>query len=168
MQISNNLVGSIHYTLKNDAGEVLDSSQGQEPLEYLHGNGNIVVGLEKALEGKTAGDKLSVTISPEEGYGEYDDTLIQELPKEMFSGVEEIEEGMEFHAQTQDGLQVIEVSKVEGDTITVNSNHPLAGQNLHFDVEVVGVREARKAELEHGHAIAQEKSCCDYGSNCCD
>lgn len=151
MQISNDLVGSIHYTLKNAEGEVLDSSEGQEPLEYVHGKGNIVIGLEKALEGKSVGDKLSVEVTPEEGYGEYDDTLIQELPKEMFSGVEDIEVGMEFHAQTQDGMQVIEVIKVDGETITVNGNHPMAGKSLHFEVEVTNVREATEDELSHGH-----------------
>jgi FKBP-type peptidyl-prolyl cis-trans isomerase SlyD len=151
MQISNDLVGSIHYTLKNAEGEVLDSSEGQEPLEYVHGKGNIVIGLEKALEGKSVGDKLSVEVTPEEGYGEYDDTLIQELPKEMFAGVEDIEVGMEFHAQTQDGMQVIEVIKVDGETITVNGNHPMAGKSLHFEVEVTNVREATEDELSHGH-----------------
>ncbi len=151
MQISQNLVASIHYTLKNDAGETLDSSEGQDPLHYLHGAQNIVPGLEKALEGKTTGDKLSVVVSPEEGYGEYDDNLLQDLPKEMFAGVEKIEVGMEFHAQTQDGMQVIEVTKVDGDTIGVDGNHPLAGKALHFDVEVTDVREATADELEHGH-----------------
>lgn len=151
MQISNDLVGSIHYTLKNAEGEVLDSSEGQEPLEYVHGKGNIVIGLEKALEGKSVGDKLSVVVAPEDGYGEYDETLIQELSKDMFGGVEEIEVGMEFHAQTQDGMQVIEVTKVEGDTVTVNGNHPMAGQSLHFDVEIANIREATEDELSHGH-----------------
>ncbi len=151
MQISNDLVGSIHYTLKNDQGEVLDSSEGQEPLEYLHGKGNIVIGLENALTGKSIGDKLSIVVNPEEGYGEYDANLVQELSKDMFSGVETIEVGMEFHAQTQDGMQIIEVKKVEGDTITVDGNHPMAGQSLHFDIEVVAIREASADELEHGH-----------------
>ena len=151
MEISNQLVASIHYTLKNDAGEVLDSSEGQAPLDYVHGAQNIVAGLEKELEGKKKGDKLSVTVVPEEGYGEYDDNLIQELNKEMFGGVDTIEEGMEFHAQTQNGMQVIEVKKVDGDTITVDGNHPLAGQTLHFDVEITDVRKATADELEHGH-----------------
>ncbi len=151
MQITENAVPSIHYTLKNDDGEVLDSSSGQEPMEYLHGAKNIVMGLEKALEGKAVGDSLSVTIPPEEGYGEYDAELVQELPKDMFAGVETIEVGMEFHAQTQHGMQVIEVKKVEGDTVTVDGNHPMAGQNLHFDIEVTGIREATADELEHGH-----------------
>lgn len=151
MQISNDLVASIHYTLKNDQGEVLDTSDGQEPMEYVHGKSNIVIGLENALEGKSVGDKLSVAVKPEEGYGEYDASLIQELSKEMFAGVDEIEVGMEFHAQTPDGMQIIEVKKVEGDTIIVDGNHPMAGQTLHFDIEITAVREATADELEHGH-----------------
>lgn len=152
MQISNNLVASIHYTLKNDQGEVLDTSAGQEPLHYVHGANNIVPGLEKELEGKAAGDSLSVVVSPAEGYGEYDATLVQELSKEMFAGVDTIEVGMEFHAQGPDGgMQIIEVKGVDGDKITVDGNHPMAGQTLHFDVEITAVREATADELEHGH-----------------
>jgi len=151
MSISNQLVASIHYTLKNDAGEVIDSSEGQEPLEYLHGAKNIVPGLEKELDGKDIGDKISVVVPPQEAYGEYDANLIQELPKEMFGGVDEIEVGMEFHAQTEHGLQVVAVKKVDPTTVTVDGNLPLAGETLHFEVEVVGIREATAGELEHGH-----------------
>ncbi len=151
MKISPQLVASIHYTLKNDEGEVLDSSEGQEPLDYLHGKQNIVIGLEKALEGKSIGDKLSVAVSPEDGYGEYDASLVQQLPKDMFTGVDEVEVGMEFHAQTQNGMQIIEVKAIDGDIVTIDGNHPMAGQTLHFDVEVTNVREATADELEHGH-----------------
>lgn len=151
MQISKDLVASIHYTLKNDAGEVLDSSEGQEPMQYVHGASNIVIGLEKELEGKTTGDKLSIVVAPEDGYGEYDATLVQELPREMFAGVDTIEVGMEFHAETKDGQQIIEVKKVDGDTIVVDGNHPMAGQSLHFDIEVTDVRKASEDELTHGH-----------------
>jgi FKBP-type peptidyl-prolyl cis-trans isomerase SlyD len=151
MKITHDLVASIHYTLKNDAGEVLDSSIDQEPLNYLHGAENIVAGLEKALEGKVAGDNVSVSVAPQDGYGEYDENLIQELSKDMFAGVDNIEVGMEFHAQTEHGMQVIEVTKVDGDTITVDGNHPMAGQTLHFDVEIIEVRAATADELTHGH-----------------
>jgi FKBP-type peptidyl-prolyl cis-trans isomerase SlyD len=151
MKITHDLVASIHYTLKNDAGEVLDSSIDQEPLNYLHGAENIVAGLEKALEGKVAGDNVSVSVAPQDGYGEYDENLIQELSKDMFAGVDNIEVGMEFHAQTEHGMQVIEVTKVDGDTITVDGNHPMAGQTLHFDVEIIEVRAATADELAHGH-----------------
>jgi FKBP-type peptidyl-prolyl cis-trans isomerase SlyD len=151
MKISPNLVASIHYTLKNDDGEILDSSVDQEPMNFLCGADNIVPGLEKALEGKVSGDKLSVVVEPNDGYGEYDATLVQELSKDMFAGVESIEVGMEFQTQTPDGMQVIEVKKIEGDTVTIDGNHPMAGHNLHFDIEITDVREATADELEHGH-----------------
>ena len=151
MNIINECVAAFHYTLKNDAVEVVDSSEGQEPLYYLHGAHNIVPGLEKALEGKTVGDKLSVTVEPAEGYGDHDEALMQELPRSMFTGVDKIEVGMEFHAQTEMGQQVVAVTKVDDETVTVDSNHPLAGQNLHFEVEITEVREASKEELDHGH-----------------
>lgn len=151
MQITQQCVAGIHYTLKNDEGEIVDSSQGQEPLFYLHGAQNIVPGLESVLDGKTVGDKITVVVGPEEGYGEYDATLVQQLPSSMFAGVDKIEVGMEFQAETQHGMQVIAVTHVEDDTVTVDGNHPLAGQNLHFDVEVTEVREATADELEHGH-----------------
>lgn len=152
MNISNDCVATIHYTLKNDAGEIVDSSIGEEPLHYLHGAQNIVIGLENALAGKTVGDKLSVVVAPAEAYGEHNSALIQAIPRDMFSGIDTIEVGMAFHAQTQYGMQEVEVTKIEGDTITVDGNHPFAGENLHFDVEVLDVREASKEEIDHGHA----------------
>jgi len=151
MKITQNTVASFHYTLKNGDGETIDSSTGKEPLIYLHGANNIVPGLEKELNDKQVGDTLSVVVNPSEGYGEYDANLVQELPSDMFSGVDSVEVGMEFHAQTEKGMQVVEVVAVENDTVTVNGNHPLAGQELHFDVEITEVREATKEELEHGH-----------------
>ncbi|MFT6221792.1 MAG: FKBP-type peptidyl-prolyl cis-trans isomerase SlyD [Candidatus Endobugula sp.] len=160
MQISKDLVASIHYTLKNADGDVLDTSEGQEPLHYVHGAQNIVPGLEKELDGKTTGDKLSVTVEPIDGYGEYNPGLIQELPKDMFAGVENIEVGMEFQTQTPEGdMQIIEVKSIDGDKITVDGNHPMAGQTLHFDVEVTDVREATADELEHGHVHSEG---CDH------
>ncbi|MBU3069602.1 peptidylprolyl isomerase [Aestuariicella sp. G3-2] len=151
MTITAKKVASIHYTLKNDQGEVLDSSEGQEPLAYLQGFQNLVPGLENALEGKTAGDKISVVVSPEEGYGDKNPELIQELPRDMFGGIDNIEVGMAFHAETAAGQQVVEVIDIEGDTITIDGNHPLAGVDLHFDVEVLEVRDATEEELLHGH-----------------
>jgi FKBP-type peptidyl-prolyl cis-trans isomerase SlyD len=152
MKINAQAVASFHYTLKNDAGDTIDTSSNQEPLSYLHGANNIVPGLEKEMVGKSVGDKFSVVVSPAEGYGEYNESLQQELPKSMFQGVEKIEPGMEFHAQTQHGQEIVAVTKVEGDTVTVDGNHPLAGQNLHFDIEVTEVREASAEEINHGHA----------------
>ncbi|GAB3045835.1 peptidylprolyl isomerase [Acinetobacter apis] len=148
--IANNLVVAFQYTLTNAEGETLDKSQG-EPLTYLHGAGNIIPGLEKALEGKVAGDKFKVTIPAAEGYGEYNPDLVQEVPAQMFQGVENIEAGMQFQAQTDDGVQIVTVKSVEGETVLVDANFPLAGQDLTFDVEITEVREASQEELDHGH-----------------
>src|SRR5690606_11607068 len=152
MNISNNCVASFHYTLTDSTGKVLDSSTDQEPLSYLHGAGNIIPGLEKALLGKTVGDKLNVAVQAAEAYGERDDTMVQELPNSMFSGVDKIEVGMEFHAETEHGLQVVTVTAVENDTVTIDGNHPLAGVDLNFDLEITEVRDATAEELNHGHA----------------
>lgn len=152
MNISNNCVASFHYTLTDSTGKVLDSSEGQEPLSYLHGAGNIIPGLEKALVGKTVGDKLNVSVAAAEAYGERDDSMVQQLDSSMFSGIDQIEVGMEFHAETEHGLQVVTVTNVDGDQVTIDGNHPLAGVDLNFDVEVTEVREATEDEISHGHA----------------
>ena len=151
MQIAKDLVACIEYTLTDDAGTVIDSSVGGEPLAYLHGAGNIIPGLEDALEGKKVGDSFKVSIAPADGYGEKNEGLMQVVPKEMFQGVDTIEVGMQFHAQTDHGMQAITVVAVDGSNITVDGNHPLAGQNLNFDVKVVEVRAASAEELDHGH-----------------
>ncbi|WP_280547589.1 MULTISPECIES: peptidylprolyl isomerase [unclassified Halomonas] len=151
MQIAQNSVVAFHYTLTNDAGEVLDSSEGREPLTYLHGAGNIIPGLEKQLEGRATGDKLEAKVAPEEGYGDVQPQLVQEVPRDAFQGVEDVEPGMQFQAQTQGGPLMVTVTKIEGDTVTVDGNHPLAGQPLNFDVEIAEVREASEEEVEHGH-----------------
>ena len=148
--IANDLVVTFNYKLTNAEGETLDQSQG-EPLAYLHGAGNIIPGLEKALVGKTVGDKFTVNVPAAEGYGEYNADLVQEVPKQMFQGVENIEAGMQFQAQTDDGVQIVTVKSVEGENVIVDANFPLAGQDLTFDVEIVGIREASAEELEHGH-----------------
>ncbi len=151
MQIAKNAVVAIDYTLRDTDGEVLDASPEGQPLQYLHGAGNIIPGLEKALEGKSAGDDVDVSIAPEDAYGERDERLQQDVPKSMFEGVEKIEAGMRFQAQTQSGPQVVTVAAVTGDQVTVDANHPLAGQTLNFKVKVSDVREASDEELEHGH-----------------
>jgi FKBP-type peptidyl-prolyl cis-trans isomerase SlyD len=152
MNISEQCVASFHYTLTDGNGKLLDSSEGQEPLSYLHGSGNIIPGLEKALLGKKVGDKLNVSVTAAEAYGLRDDSMVQELPTNMFSGIEKIEVGMEFHAETEHGLQVVTVTKVEGDNVTIDGNHPLAGVDLTFDVEITDIRAATEEEMEHGHA----------------
>ncbi len=152
MLIANQHVVAIDYTLSNDAGEVIDSSAGAEPLVYLHGASNIIAGLENALAGKTVGDELEVSIEPEDAYGEYSAELITNLGREMFEGVEELEVGMQFHASAPDGgMQVVTIRDIDGDQVTIDGNHPLAGQQLNFKVKVVSVRAASAEEIEHGH-----------------
>lgn len=152
MQIADKTVVSIHYTLTNALGETIDSSVGQDPLVYLQGAQNIIPGLENALAGKTVGDALQVTVEPAEGYGEIRDELIQEVDRSAFQGVDDIDVGMQFMAQTPWGEQPVTVVKVEGDQITLDGNHQLAGETLNFDVEIVEVRDATAEEVEHGHA----------------
>jgi FKBP-type peptidyl-prolyl cis-trans isomerase SlyD len=151
MQISAEKVVHIHYTLTNDEGDVLDSSEGHNPLAYIHGLGNIIPGLENALTGKQVGDRLSVTVSPEEAYGLRDDDLIQAVPKTAFEGVEEIEPGMQFHAETPEGVQLVTVIEVLDDEVILDGNHPMAGMTLNFAVEVTDIRDATAEELDHGH-----------------
>jgi FKBP-type peptidyl-prolyl cis-trans isomerase SlyD len=151
MQIAKNKVVSIDYTLKDDAGEVIDSSEGFEPMFYLHGFDNIVPGLEKALDGKQAGDQIQVSVSPAEGYGERDDSLQQVVPKEAFQGIDDLEVGMQFRADSDEGQQIVTILAIDGDNVTVDGNHPLAGETLNFDITVVEVRDASADELEHGH-----------------
>lgn len=152
MQVAENTVVSIHYTLTNNAGETLDSSvERGEPLAYLHGHGNIIPGLENALLGKAAGDKMDVTVAPEEGYGERHDQLIQQVPRTAFEGVDTLEPGMQFQAETGMGPRLFTITEVGGEEVTVDGNHPLAGETLNFAVEITDVREASAEELEHGH-----------------
>ena len=151
--IGDNLVVSMHYKLTDSDGNILDSSEGAEPMGYLHGAGNIIPGLEKALTGKVEGDSLQVKVDPAEGYGEVIPDLIQTVERAAFQGVESIEVDMTFEAQGPDGsVQHIVVKEVDGDNITVDGNHPLAGVALNFDIEIVGVREATEEETAHGHA----------------
>ena len=152
MQIAKNAVVSIEYTLTGPDGKVIDTSEGHEPLVYLQGAGNIIPGLERELEGKGVGDALSVSVAPADGYGERRDQLVQEVQRQSFQGVEKIEEGMQFQANTPQGPRVVRVTKVAGNRVTVDANHPLAGIPLKFDVKVVDVRAATDEELQHGHA----------------
>jgi FKBP-type peptidyl-prolyl cis-trans isomerase SlyD len=151
MQIAERTVASFNYTLTNDAGEIIDSSEGRSPLAYLHGAGNIVPGLEKEMAGRKAGDRFDVVVAPEEGYGQPNPMLVQTVPRDAFQGVDSIEVGMEFQAQTPQGPLSVVVSKVDADNVTVDGNHPLAGKTLHFAIEVTDVRDASAEELAHGH-----------------
>lgn len=152
MNIGEKCVVAFHYTLTNSDGETLDTSSGGEPLKYLHGASNIVPGLEKALEGKSAGDKLKVAVKPQDAYGEVNPELVQKVPRAAFDGAPEIKPGMQFQAQGPNGqVQIITVREVAGDEVTVDANHPLAGEVLHFDIAVEDVREATEEEIAHGH-----------------
>ncbi|HEY2782920.1 MAG TPA: peptidylprolyl isomerase [Steroidobacteraceae bacterium] len=151
MDISADKVVTIHYTLKDDAGTVIDSSAGGDPLAYIQGHGNLVAGLEKALEGKPDGANVAVSVTPEEGYGKYESGLIQRVPKRTLQGSGEVRKGMQFQARTPEGMRLFTVTGIVGDMVTLDGNHPLADKTLHFDVQVVGVREATAEELEHGH-----------------
>ena len=152
LAIQENRVVSMHYKLTDNSGNVLDSSEGAEPLNYLHGAGNLIPGLERALTGREQGDSLQVVVEPAEAYGDVRPEMIQAVDRSAFQGVDTIEPGMAFQAQGPDGAtQRIVVTSVEGDSVTIDANHPLAGVQLHFDVEVVEVREATAEEIAHGH-----------------
>jgi FKBP-type peptidyl-prolyl cis-trans isomerase SlyD len=151
MQIANESAVAIHYILTNNAGEQLDSSVDTEPLVYLHGQGNIIVGLENALTGKSSGDKFNVTVPAVEAYGDYYPEMVQIVSRSMFEGIGDIEVGLMFHADISHGTGVVTIIKIDGDEITIDGNHPLAGEDLTFAVEVVDVRPATADELAHGH-----------------
>ena len=151
MIISNDKVVQMHYELKNDKGETLDSSKGREPLTYLHGKGNIIPGLEKHLNDKKVGDKLNATIAPEEAYGVLDEQRVVKVEKSKFQGDEELKVGMQIQLEANGQPQIGFVSSIEGEEVTLDLNHPLAGETLHFAVEVVDVRDASTEELAHGH-----------------
>jgi FKBP-type peptidyl-prolyl cis-trans isomerase SlyD len=151
MQIGNQMVVTIDYTLTDDQGKVLDTSQDSEPLTYIQGSGNIIPGLETALEGKTAGDAVKVTVAPAQGYGERDEELVLEVPRDRFPVDGEITVGMRFNAQGAGGTHEVTVTEVDDKNVTVDANHPLAGVTLSFDVKIVEVRQATAEELKHGH-----------------
>ena len=151
MQISKNKVVSIDYTLTDSKGEVLDSSSKGQPLQFIQGAGHLIPGLEKALEGKKAGDALKAQIPAKEAYGARDESLMQTIPKDNFEDIPDLKVGMELEAESDDGVRVITVVAIDGENVTVDGNHPLAGMDLSFDVTIVGVREATKDELGHGH-----------------
>lgn len=154
MKVADGTVVSFHYKLTDMEGETLDSSEGEEPLTYLHGHENIISGLEGALEGREAGDKFQVEVGPEGGYGERDDDLVETVDRSNFEVPGRLEPGMQFRAQFAGGERIVTVQDIEGDDVTVDGNHPLAGQTLLFEVEVTEVREATAEEISHGHVHA--------------
>ena len=151
MNIEKNRVVSLHYTLRDEQGTVIDTSSGRGTLTYLHGKGNIIPGLEAALAGRVAGDKLEVTVAPDKGYGARDERLVQILPRTKFSGTGELTPGMQVRANGPQGARMMTIVRVDRDFVTVDGNHPLAGRTLHFSVEVEEVRKATHEEVSHGH-----------------
>ncbi len=151
MQIAANTVVSIDYTLTDPQGQVLDTSKERGPMAYLHGVGQIIPGLEKALDGKSAGESMTVTIAPEDAYGPRQEELVMTVPRERFQGVQRLEVGMQFQAQGPQGKRVVTVVGFEGNDVKVDANHPLAGVQLTFAVNVVEVRAATTEEIDHGH-----------------
>lgn len=151
MQIADRTVVHFHYTLTNPSGVVIDSSRERGPLPYLHGAGNIVPGLEKAMVGRSVGDSFTVVVAAAEGYGESNPDMVQQVPRSAFPADIEIAPGMEFEANGPMGSMTVVVQAVDAETVTVDANHPLAGVDLHFDIEVTDIRDATLEELKHGH-----------------
>lgn len=159
LKIAKNNVVGFHYTLTGDDGKVLDSSIGAQPLEYLHGHSQIVPGLENALSNQENGTKLTVKVSAKDGYGEYNPELLITLPKDQFKKQKNFEIGTVFELDDGQGNAfLVSVKEIKGQEVVVDANHPMAGQNLNFDVEVVSIREATAEELQHGHV--HNGGCC--------
>ena len=151
MQVADNTVVSFDYVLTSEDGNVIDSNEGAGPLAYIHGQGQIVRGLEDALAGRAVGDKFQVTVSPDKAYGVRDSALVQVVSRDMFESVHELEVGMRFRATLEDGEHLFTIVSLDGKQVTIDGNHPLAGSTLNFDVTVVNIREATAEELSHGH-----------------
>lgn len=151
MKVANNKVISIGYQLRNQDGVLIDEAPANQPLSYLHGHNNLIAGLEKALEGKAVGEKFDVHVKPEEGYGEYNEMMVQRVPKSAFEGADELKAGMRFIAETDKGPLPVVITEVDENDVVVDGNHMLAGQTLLFSVEVVEIRDATAEELAHGH-----------------
>ncbi|QTL40114.1 peptidylprolyl isomerase [Xenorhabdus budapestensis] len=172
MKVAKDLVVSLAYQVRAEDGVLVDESPVSAPLDYLHGRGSLISGLEKALEGREAGERFDVSVEANDAYGQYDENLVQRVPKDVFVGVEELQVGMRFLADTDMGPVPVEITALEGDEVVVDGNHMLAGQNLKFNVEIVAVREATEEELAHGHVHGQG-GCGDHdhhdheGHSCC-
>lgn len=163
MTISKDCLVSFDYTLRDEDGVILDTTEGEEPMEYIHGRDDLIAGLERALEGKKAGDEIrDIVVLPQDAYGEYLPALAVELDRSSFPGDVEIEEDMQFEAEGPDGAQVVTVTKISGDKITVDGNHPLAGKTLRFDVKILAVREATEEEKARG----LDRGCCCGRDGC--
>jgi len=151
MKIAKDKVVALHYTLRNDGGETIDSSSGGEPLAYIHGNGSILPALEAALEGRESGEKFDLRLAAKDGYGERQAALVQVVQRKALATIGKIKVGTQFHAQVPGGARVMTITAVDKDDVTIDGNHPLAGVDLNFNVEVLEVRDASPDELTHGH-----------------
>ncbi len=161
MKVTKDKVVSIAYQLRNQDGVLIDEAPTNQPLTYLQGHHNLIVGLENALEGKKVGEKFEVHVKPEEGYGEYNEMMVQRVPKTIFEGaVDELQAGMRFIAETDQGPLPVVITAVEGDEVVVDGNHMLAGQPLLFAIEIVEIRDATAEELAHKHVHVAEENCC--------
>ncbi|AWK40388.1 peptidylprolyl isomerase [Photorhabdus laumondii subsp. laumondii] len=165
MKVAKDLVVSLAYQVRTEDGVLVDESPASAPLDYLHGRGSLISGLEKALEGREAGESFDVSVQADDAYGQYDDNLVQRVPKDVFVGVDELEVGMRFLADTDMGPVPVEITAVEGEHVVVDGNHMLAGQNLKFNVEVIAIREATEEELAHGHVHGAHGH--EHGEGCC-
>jgi FKBP-type peptidyl-prolyl cis-trans isomerase SlyD len=161
MRVAKETVVAIEYTLKDDQGNIIDASGDRGPMEYLHGAQNIIPGLEQGVDGLVAGDTKSVLVPPQLAYGEYRENLLQKVPLSAF-GSNNPQIGMRFHAEANGSMRVLTIRNIEGDEVTIDGNHELAGKTLHFDIKVVSVRAAELTELSHGHPH-QSGGCCGGG-----
>ncbi|MDA3955122.1 peptidylprolyl isomerase [Oceanispirochaeta sp.] len=152
LKVANKLVVTIHYKLSDDEGNLLDSTEGDETLAYIHGTDSLVPGLEKVLNDKSIGDSLKVRVDAADAYGDILPDLVEEVDRKELAELEPIEVGMEFESEDEEGeLTLVEIKKIEKDKVTIDANHPLAGMNLNFEVDIVDIRKATKEELSHGH-----------------
>ena len=171
MQISKNKVATFDFTVTSESGETLDSSKESGPFSYVHGIGYLVPGLESAMEGKSSGERFSITIPPAQGYGEWDEGLLQVIPKSVFDKVEDLQVGHQIQIEDPNGTRIVSVTEIDEDGVTLDGNHPLAGVTLNFDIAIVDVRDATEEELLHGCVAGHGDDCgcgCDCHENCCD
>lgn len=152
MEVGKHRVVTITYTLRDEDRQILDQADENRPLDYVHGVGSAIPGLEAALEGKSPGESLQVSVEPDEAYGEHNEDLVSDVPLDMFDGVDEVQTGMQFQAETEDGTRIITVIDVQGEMVTIDANHPLAGVTLNFDVRIRKVRSATEEEIEQREA----------------
>lgn len=163
-KVAKDLVVSLAYQVRTEDDVLVDESLASAPLDYLHGRGSLISGLEKALEGRSVGEHFDIEIQADDAYGQYDDNLVQRVPKDVFVGVDELQVGMRFLADTDMGSVPVEITGIEGDEVIVDGNHMLAGQNLKFNVEIIAIREATEEELAHGHVHSED----DHEGGCCN